>query len=149
MRIAFLLALLAGGVYYAYVAFVDLDFLTRRGRLGPGFFPRIVGVSIVVLTIWSLVDALKVARNRTDDPGSWRDVALLMGLAITFAVSLRLFGGFVATVIYLALALSLLNPGKHVQNALLCVIVPIAIYLLFDRLLNASMPSALFNILPI
>lgn len=148
MRIVFLLVVLAGGVYYAYGAFANLDFLTRTGRLGPGFFPRIVGSSIVVLTIWVLVDALRARRGDEVDPGDWRDAAMLMALAISFAVMLRLFGGFVATVIYLAVALTLLNAGKHVQNAVLSIVVPIVIYLLFDRLLNASMPPAMFEILP-
>jgi hypothetical protein len=36
-----------------------------------------------------------------------------------------------------------------VQNALLSILVPTAVYLLFDRVLNASMPPGLINILPI
>ena len=44
MRIGFLLVLLAGSVFYSYVAFADLSFMTRTGRLGPGFFPRLVGM---------------------------------------------------------------------------------------------------------
>ncbi len=149
MRIAFLLAVLAGGVFYTYVAFVDLNFLTRTGRLGPGFFPRNVGVLIVLLTIWALVDALRAGRQDQPDAGRWRDVIVLIGLALCFAVALRLFGGFVATVIYLAVTLSVLNRGKLVQNALLSILVPTAVYLLFDRVLNASMPPGLINILPI
>jgi putative tricarboxylic transport membrane protein len=149
MRIAFMLTVLAGGIYYSYVAFEDLNFLTRTGRLGPGFFPRIVGVMIVVLTIWALTDTLRGGRDDPEAPGSWRDAAMLMALAIIFAVALKLFGGFVATVIYLALALSVLNRGKHLQNAVLSLVVPIAIYLLFDQLLNASMPPGLMKILPI
>ncbi len=149
MRIAFLLALLAGGVYYTYVAFIDLNFLTRTGRLGPGFFPRSVGVMIVLLTIWALVDALKEGREAATNAGLWRDVAMLMVLAIIYAVALRVFGGFVATVLYLAVTLSVLNRGRPLQNALLSILVPVAVYLLFDRVLNASMPPGLIDILPI
>ena len=69
-----------------------------------------------------------------------------MVLAIGYAVLLKLFGGFVATVIYLALTLSLINRGKHLQNAILSVVLPILIYLLFDQVLNANMPPALFEL---
>jgi putative tricarboxylic transport membrane protein len=79
-----------------------------------------------------------------DNISAWGDVVKLMALAVTYAVLLRLFGGFVATVIYLAVTLSLLNRGKYLQNAILSIMFPAAVYLLFDQLLNASMPPALF-----
>lgn len=144
MRIAFLLGVLAASTWYSYVAFSDLAFLTNRGRLGPGFFPRIVGLVLVAMTVWVLTDALRSRRDQVEDIGRWSDAVLLISLALIFAVMLRFFGGFAATVIYLALTLSVLNRGRHLQNALVSVLVPIAIYALFDRLLNASMPPALF-----
>jgi putative tricarboxylic transport membrane protein len=152
MRIVFLLAVLGGAVFYSYIAFLDLNFLTRTGRLGPGFFPRIVGVGMVVMTIWALLDALRArslalaGEGPGEDEGSWRDGVTLILLALGYAVLLRLFGGFVATVIYLGVALTILNPGRHLQNAAVAVILPIGVYLLFDRLLNANMPPALFDL---
>ncbi|GAA5071561.1 tripartite tricarboxylate transporter TctB family protein [Roseibacterium beibuensis] len=146
MRIAFLLVVLAGAVFYSYIAFVDLDFLTRRGRLGPGFFPRIVGVGMVLLMIWVTVDALMKREADTSPAQKWADVVTLMALAIGYAVLLRLFGGFIATVIYLGVALSVLNRGRYVQNAVLTVAIPGGVYLLFDRLLNANMPPALIDL---
>lgn len=149
MRIAFMLFVLAAAVFYTSIAFLDLNFLSRTGRLGPGFFPRIVGSMMVLLSIWSLTDALRARRQEDTDDGRWRDVLILMGLAIVFAVTLRVFGGFIATAIYLALALSVLNRGKPLQNAMLSVLVPVVVYLLFDKVLNASMPPGLIEILPI
>lgn len=148
MRLAFLLVVLAGAIFYTYIAFADLSFMTRSGRLGPGFFPRLVGVVAVVFIAWSVFDAM-----RSRDPGdaggadsAWSDAILLMALAVGYAVLLRLFGGFVATVIYLAVALSILNRGRHLQNGILAIAVPSGVYLLFDRLLNANMPPALFDL---
>jgi hypothetical protein len=157
MRIAFLVVLLGGAVFYSYIAFVDLNFLTRTGRLGPGFFPRMIGVGMVVMTLWAILDALRDRRRvaaggpagEDDAPGgSFRDAALLIALALGFAVLMRLFGGFVATFLYLAVTLSVLNPGRHLQNALVALLLPLGVYLLFDRLLNANMPPAMFDILP-
>lgn len=154
MRIAFLVVVLAGAVFYTYIAFDDLSFLTRRGRLGPGFFPRIVGVSMVAFTIWALVDALRERRvsdlgsglEPAEDNSGWGDVVTLMVLAVCYAVVLRLLGGFPATVIFLGVTLAIINRGHHLQNAILMVVIPAAIYLLFDRLLNANMPPALLNL---
>ena len=146
MRIAFLAVLLAGALFYTYVAFVDFNFLTRTGRLGPGFFPRVVGISAILVIAWALVDELRLRTEPEGDASSWRDAVTLMALAVGYAVLLRLFGGFIATVIYLGLTLTIINPGSHIKNALIAVLVPGGVYLLFDRLLNANMPPALINL---
>ena len=155
MRIVFLVAVLCAAIFYSYIAFVDLQFFNMRGRPGAGFFPRIIGVSMVIMTLWAIMDALRDRRTvaaggppgADDAPdGRWRDFVLLMAMALGYAVLIRLFGGFVATVIYLGFALTLLNPGKHLTNALVAVLFPVAVYLLFDRVLNASMPPALFDL---
>lgn len=147
MRTAFLFVLLGGAIFYTYIAFVDLAFLTRTGRLGPGFFPRIIGLSGIALILWVMVDHLRTGEGIIGGEGDWRDVAVLMALAICYAICLRIFGGFIATVLYLGAGLALLNRGKLLQNAVLTVAIPSAVYLLFDRLLNANMPPALISFL--
>ena len=144
MRIAFTLVLLAGAIFYSYIAFTDLSFMTRTGRLGPGFFPRIVGVSAIVVTLWTLIDELRKQNVSDGDPNQWGDVVLLMVLGIGYAVLLRLFGGFIATFIFLVVALFFLNRGHHIKNLIIAVLVPSGVYLLFDQVLNANMPPALF-----
>lgn len=153
MRIVFLLALLGGAIFYSYIAFADLNFLTRTGRLGPGFFPRIVGIATIVMTLWVMLDVLHTRRSATgalaDDgheDARWRDFALLVALVLGYAVLIRLFGGWISTMIYLGVALSLLNPGRHSQNAAVAILFPSGVYLLFDRVLNANMPPALINL---
>lgn len=144
MRLVFLLVVLGGAVFYTYIAFVDLSFMTRTGRLGPGFFPRIVGATMVGFAIWALVDALREGSPADPENSSWGDVAVLIVLALGYAVLLRLFGGFPATVLYLGTALYFVNRGKHRQNAILAIAIPGVVYLLFDRVLNANMPPALY-----
>ena len=155
MRIVFLVALLGASIFYSYIAFYDLNFMTRSGRLGPGFFPRIVGAGMVIMTLWALADALRdrarVAAGGTpgadDAPlGGWRDLLILLGLAIGYAVLIRLFGGFISTVAYLGLALVLFNPGRPLLNTAVALIFPATVYVLFDRVLNANMPPALIDL---
>ncbi len=146
MRIVFHVTILAGAMYYTYVAFSDLGFLTRTGRPGPGFFPRMIGIASIVLTLWTLIEELsKSARVRTD-PQRWKGVVLLMALCLGYAVTLRLFGGFIATVLFLGLALMILNRGQPLKNLLLAILIPGGVYLLFDKGLNANMPPALFKL---
>lgn len=146
MRIAFMLVLLAGAIFYSYIAFSDLSFMTRTGRLGPGFFPRVIGVAATVVILWTLIDELRNRQVSNDEDQHWGDVVLLIALAIGYAVLLRLFGGFVATAIFLSATLFFLNPGEHLKNLIIAVLVPSAVYLLFDKLLNANMPPALFDL---
>lgn len=146
MRLAFLIVLLAGAVFYSYVAFLDLNFMTRTGRLGPGFFPRVIGIAAIAITLWAILDEL---RNRQSDGGTadqWKDVVVLIALALGYAMLLRLTGGFVSTFIFLVAALSVLNTGNLGKNLLIATLVPGAVYLLFDKLLNANMPPALIDL---
>ncbi len=146
MRRVFLVVLLAGAIYYTYVAFVDLNFLTRTGRPGPGFFPRVIGVSAIVMVLWTLIEELRKsdAERVRSNPHAWKDVVVLMALAVSYAVLLRLFGGFVATVIFLGVTLMILNRGQPLKNLVLAILIPGGVYLLFDRGLNANMPPALY-----
>ena len=146
MRIAFTLVLLAGAIFYSYIAFSDLSFLTRTGRLGPGFFPRLIGVAAIIVILWALMDELPKTKAPKNDNHHWGDVALIIALAAGYAVLLRLFGGFVATIVFLAITLFFLNPGQHLKNLTVSFLVPAAVYLLFDKVLNANMPPALFTL---
>jgi hypothetical protein len=146
MRIVFLVAILAGAIFYSYIAIAELRFMTHTGRLGPGFFPRVIGVAAVIVTLLALLEELRRRQPDTTRREQWADVALLVGLALGYAVLLRLFGGLPATILYLALTLSILNRGQMVKNIVISLLFPGGVYLLFDRILNANMPPALFEL---
>jgi putative tricarboxylic transport membrane protein len=44
-------------------------------------------------------------------------------------------------VVYLLVSLSVLNRGKTIQNVAISIGLPMALFLLFDRWLNASVPQ--------
>jgi hypothetical protein len=142
MRAGFLagLLLLAGG--YTWIAFAELALLSSAGRLGPGFFPRIIGVALVVLCAWSL---LAEFRRRTPEPMSkfWRDAVALALLSGLFVAFLDVLGGLVSMIAYMAATLAYLNRRRTLHNALLAVLLPLAIYLLFRVWLNAAVPRGL------
>lgn len=146
MRIPFLVALMAAAVFYSYIAFGDLNFMTRTGRLGPGFFPRIIGLATIVLCIWAILDELRAEKTEDDYLGYWRDAAVMIGMALGYAILLRVFGGYLATVVFLLVALTVLNQGRLRQNLLLAVLIPTGVYALFDQILNANMPPGLISL---
>ena len=142
MRAGFLagVLLLAGG--YTWLAFAELAWLSSAGRLGPGFFPRIVGGALVVLCAWSLAAELRRgARERLSE--FWRVTLVLALLSGLFVAALDVLGGLASMIAYLAVTLAFLNRRRHWQNALLAVLLPLGIYLLFRVWLNAAVPRGL------
>lgn len=142
MRAGFLagVLLLAGG--YTWLAFAELTWLSSAGRLGPGFFPRLIGGALVVLCAWSLAAEL---RRGAREPVSefWRVTAVLALLSALFVAALEVLGGLASMIAYMAAALAYLNRRRHWQNALLAVLLPLGLYLLFRVWLNAAMPRGL------
>jgi len=142
MRAGFLagVLLLAGG--YTWLAFAELAWLSSAGRLGPGFFPRIVGGALVVLCAWSL--AAELRRGARERPSEfWRVTLVLALLSGLFVAALDVLGGLVSMIAYMAVTLAFLNRRRHWQNALLAVLLPLGIYLLFRVWLNAAVPRGL------
>ena len=146
MRVGFLLGLLLASAYYTYVAFVGLSFLTVSGRLGPGFFPRLIGLGLILSCLLCLPQDLR--RWRTDETQSpfWPTVLVIAGLSGGLVLLFTLVGGTAAMMAFLLATLSILNRGHPVQNVLIAVLLPLAIYLLFDSWLNASMPEGILSL---
>lgn len=140
MRLAFTAAILCLAGLYTYWAFADLSFLSSTGRLGPGFFPRIVGLLLIVACLFTLAGDLKERDGGSGLSSFWGLTAVVAGLSAAFVLLLEILGGPLAMVVYMLATLSVLNPGRSMQNVAISVGFPLALFLLFDRWLNASMP---------
>jgi putative tricarboxylic transport membrane protein len=146
MRLAFSLAILALALYYTWVAFTDLALLTANGRLGPGFFPRVIGVLLIATLLYSLI-ADRRSKLSDERTGHARDIVVFAALSIAFVALLNPLGGMLAMIVYMLSALSFFNRGRHVQNVLVSMLLPVAIFLMFDTWLNAGLPSGLLPFL--
>jgi putative tricarboxylic transport membrane protein len=142
MRAAFLAAvlLLAGG--YTWFAFAELSWLSSAGRLGPGFFPRVIGVALVAVTGYCLAEEL-VRRVREQHSAHWAVALQVGGLSALLVLALEPLGALLAMVAYLGASLWLLNRGRPLQNALVAVLMPAFLYVLFKVWLNAALPRGL------
>jgi hypothetical protein len=140
MRLAFTATILCLAVLYTYWAFADLSFLSSTGRLGPGFFPRTVGLILIVACVLTLAGDLKERHGQQGLSSFWRITAVVAALSGAFVLLLEILGGPLAMVVYMLATLSVLNPGRSMQNVAISVGFPLALFLLFDRWLNASIP---------
>lgn len=146
LRAGFILAILFGAASYTYTAFTQLSNLSSAGRLGPGFFPRIIGVSLVALCVLSLYADRK--RDVAVDVVSpaWGSAVMLALLSGGFVALLDVLGGLVSMIVFMAIALSIFNRGRLLQNALVAVFLPVAIYLVFELWLKAAMPRGMLGL---
>jgi hypothetical protein len=141
MRAGFLGALLLLAGAYTYVAFAELAYLSSAGRLGPGFFPRIIGATLTLLCAYSLYADRAAMREPLS--AFWRALATMVGLSAAFVLALEVIGGLLAMIAFMAAALAYLNRGRPLQNALLALLLPVGFYLLFRVWLNAAMPRGM------
>jgi putative tricarboxylic transport membrane protein len=145
MRAAFLLGVLLVAAGYSFVAFAGLPYLSSAGRLGPGFFPRLIGLALVLLSAWSLLAEL---RRPTREPLSpyWRTTLTVAALSGGLIVAFEILGGALSMVVFMAAALFYLNRGRPLQNALIAVLLPLALYLIFKVWLNAALPRGMLGL---
>jgi putative tricarboxylic transport membrane protein len=145
MRIAFTAAILCVAVLYTYWAFAELSFLSSAGRLGPGFFPRIIGLLLIVACLLALAGDLK-QREGGELSSYWRITLVVAGLSGAFVLILDVLGGPLAMVVYMLATLSVLNRGRSLQNIAVSIGLPVVLFLLFDVWLNASMPPGILGV---
>ena len=143
MRAGFLLAILFLAALYTYIAFAELSYLSSAGRLGPGFMPRIIGVALVAMCALSLyADMSHLPAEESVSP-AWRSAAVLALLSGVFVALLEVLGGLVSMMVFMAAALWILNRGRHLQNALIAVLLPLGTYVVFTVWLRAAMPRGM------
>ena len=148
MRAIFLLAVLCLASFYTYVAFADLSFLSSTGRLGPGFFPRIIGILLIATCVYSLLmeAGFRRPRNEEEDAGHWGTTAIVAGFSTGFVLLLEILGGLPAMILFMLAMLSLLNRGRILQNVVVSLLLPAALYLMFHVWLKASFPEGLISL---
>ena len=148
MRAIFLLAVLCLASFYTYVAFADLSFLSSTGRLGPGFFPRMIGILLIATCAYSLLmeAGFRRPRNEEDNEGHRGTTAIVAGFSAGFVLLLEILGGLPAMILFMLAMLSLLNRGRILQNVAVSLLLPAALYFMFHVWLKASFPEGLISL---
>jgi putative tricarboxylic transport membrane protein len=155
-RTLFFAVLLVVMAVYTQMAF-DLLWVTAAGRIGPGFFPRIIGVLSLVIIAWGLVKSLLPGAVDDEDGIGGEDEAgeadlgkhpipLILVLAAAVVFLLIFFvplGAIVGSALFLLAVLFLLNRKQPVVNVVIALGLPVLVYLLFQTALNAGLPAGI------
>lgn len=132
---------------YTMLAF-QLDWQTQAGRIGAGFFPRIIGSVAFVLCAGVALWTLRTRRSEqpADAPPVYLKVAtLLAGAGVVFVVLLVPLGTLIATALFVFGALWLLDREHLVRAGVIAVSTSVLIYLLLEVALNAGLPKGLLS----
>jgi putative tricarboxylic transport membrane protein len=136
--VASIFGILLGGV--VMIGAIRLHLGTPR-EPQPGFFPFVAALILVVLCGILLVQALYGRRQGMEAFGElWRPVILIAGLFV-YAVVLDVVGYVVATTVLSAVVLRVLDTKTWWKLLVISLALSIGTYILFDRLLDVSLPE--------
>jgi putative tricarboxylic transport membrane protein len=161
-RLVFLASLTVLAAGYTLMGF-QMEWRIQNGQIGPGFFPRFVGVGTVVGCLVAIVltlsgrapsdlspdaaedadfEAPAAVEDGDDRTAPWT-TALVVGCAVIYFVFFEPLGALLGSVVFLALSLTIVNRGHHRTNAAVSVLLPVGLYLLFEVFLDAGLPPGI------
>lgn len=130
-----------------------IDVPANANAIGPRFFPTVVGVLLVLVGSWLVVDVVRgghgameaaedIDLSRTSD---WRTLGLLSVVFLGHAVLLELLGFAVAgTLLFFGVGATL-GSRRWVRDLAVAAVLATTIYLFFGRFLGVSLPAGLLD----
>jgi putative tricarboxylic transport membrane protein len=155
-KLTFLGVLLLVFAVYTEMA-MGMEWRTQAGRIGPGFFPRILGFIAIVVTIVAgvreilsrpgskTIDAVEAAEEAAEPDLGRHPLALVafIAAAAVFVVLFGVLGAALAGILFLGVTLWFLDPEHHIRAVIIAVAVPVLLYLGFQTGLNAGLPQGI------
>lgn len=118
---------------------------STRGLLGPGAFPVALGAILAVLAVALAIATRRRApstRTTRDESFGYTRRTLLVdvGLLLAYVLALPFLGYVIGTLAYMLVTLTVVRSGRKVTRVILAVVFVVGTYLLFDRLLQVTLP---------
>ena len=136
---------IALAIAFAYtVAAFGMDMQTTNGSIGPGFFPRIIGLLLVatlVIAIGKEFVSGRVDQGARPEKADLIALAIFFAAVVGFAILYVTVSWVVSAIVFLVAMLSWLNRGNHVLNLCVGIGVPVVLYLALDLGLGAQFPQ--------
>lgn len=132
--------------------------------VSPRAFPTLIAVLMVAVSLTiaglevrkallgrrTVTEAIPVITEGMDDDdgeriSSWRDTWITLGAFTLYVILFPMLGFIVATVAFVFGLSSYLQRGKLLRNAIVAVIFPVLIYLVFTELLGVRLPAGILE----
>lgn len=135
--------------------------------VGPRAFPLLVGGGLAVVAVIGVVQAFRAgtvteasvaaaetgtvagAGTEAGEQGGethWPSVAMLVGALAGYALLLVPVGYWQATTVFFAVVARVLGSRRPVRDVLVGLVLALATYFLFDRLLGITLPPGLIRL---
>ncbi len=117
-------------------------------KIGPSFFPNILAALLILFSLVLIVNALRgkskgeVAPLKLSDKGVQRGLITLVS-AVLFCVVLDPLGFIPTAIIFLAFMMWVMGNRKPAMLAIAPPLVTLTIWLIFEKVLNLSMPAGI------
>lgn len=114
--------------------------------VSPGVFPIIIGAGALVTGVVNVVQAARAtgeirARAREErDATHWPTAAWLVAALVGYAAALVPLGFWQSGAVFVTVVARILGSRKWIRNAATGLVIALALYFLFDRLLGVSLP---------
>ena len=120
--------------------------------LGSGFFPKIVGVSILIVSLIQLVAVIKKpiieSENKDKEPEDSKGGLFTIAAIVAYTILYDILGFICSTMLYLFVQIYILSNRENRNYklfALVSVITPIVIYALFVYAIDMPLPEGILS----
>src|SRR5215475_8340588 len=123
--------------------------ISRRAlELTTATLTGVFGAAVVIASLWNLARGWLESRAVAVSSSDLRHLIALFAPAVVFVAAIPLVGVYVASGCYMLGTLALLHRFSLPRSLLIAVTTPIALYLVFERMFQVSLPhGALADVL--
>jgi putative tricarboxylic transport membrane protein len=142
-------ALAVNALYFYGITLIPV--FDQSDPVGPRLFPYLICAGILVSALWVGLETRSLSKSKALSFGDFKieskATLLLIGAVILwmgiYYYMLEVAGFIISTSIFLLVLTFHFNRGKWMANALTSVLFGVAIYLLFTKVLQVSLPEGL------
>jgi putative tricarboxylic transport membrane protein len=134
------LALIALGIFYGYLT-AGLPKRSLPDTPDPSFFPWIITVSLLVLSVALLVQGLRGPRSIPDLAGGLRAPTVFLTLFVVYVAALPFTGFVIASVPFFAALMWLYGERRRGWIGVVSLALPVILVLVFRHGLQIPLPT--------
>lgn len=129
---------------------IRLGFRWGMSGPAPGFFPFYMSIGIILCTIFIMLRAIKTYKKegpgkRLILPGGLTQIFWVLIPAAGMVLLTELIGIHLATVLYLIFSMRVIGKMGWIKLILISLLVPLAVYIVFDKLFLIPLPEGLWG----
>jgi putative tricarboxylic transport membrane protein len=124
--------------------------LMRRGIPGPGFFPFLLGLALLFVSLFVLIPALRQKEKDESsaffpEPGSLRNLLLAVIALFAYGFAMEYIGYLLTTFLFMLITGRLMEPKGWWTTTLVALLTAVLSYLLFVVLMEVQLPQGVFS----